>query len=33
MRAFRQHHLHHLIVGGLAVLGLAAIVAGLRHRD
>lgn len=29
----RQHHLHHLIVGGLAVLGLAAIIAGLRHRD
>lgn len=30
---FRQRHLHHLIVGGLAVLGLAAIIAGLRHRD
>jgi hypothetical protein len=29
----RQHHLHHLIVGGLAVLGLAAIISGLRHRD
>lgn len=33
VEAIRQHHLHHLIVGGLAVLGLAAIIAGLRHRD
>jgi hypothetical protein len=30
---FREKHLHHLIIGGLAVLGLAAILAGLRHRD
>jgi hypothetical protein len=30
---FRERHLHHLIVGGLAVLGLAAILASLRHRD
>lgn len=30
---FRDKHLHHLIVGGLAVLGLAAILASLRHRD
>ncbi len=33
MRDFRAHHLHHLIVGGLAVLGLAAILASLHHRD
>jgi hypothetical protein len=30
---FRGRHLHHLIVGGLAVLGLAAILASLHHRD
>ncbi|GAA0566334.1 hypothetical protein [Rhizomicrobium electricum] len=30
---FREHHLHHLIVGGLAVLGLAALIAGLSRRD
>jgi len=30
---FRERHLHHLIVGGLAVLGLAAIITGLRRRD
>ncbi len=33
MHDFREKHLHHLIVGGLAVLGLAAIIAGLRHRE
>lgn len=30
---FREKHLHHLIMGGLAVLGLAAIIAGLSRRD
>ena len=30
---FREKHLHHLIVGGLAILGLAAILTGLRRRD
>jgi hypothetical protein len=25
--------LHHMIIGGLAVLGLAALIAGLSRRD
>ena len=33
IQEFRARHLHHLIVGGLAVLGLAAIIAGFRRHD
>lgn len=29
----RERHLHHLIIGGLAVVGLAALLSSLRHRD
>ena len=33
MHDFREKHLHHLIIGGLAVVGLAALFGALRHRD
>ena len=33
IHVLRDKQLHHLIIGGLAVLGLAAIIAGLRQRD
>jgi hypothetical protein len=33
MRDFRRDHLHHLIIGGLAVVGLAALLSHLHHRD
>ena len=33
MAEFRGRHLHHLIVGGLAVVGLAALLGALHHRD
>jgi hypothetical protein len=29
----RHRHVHHLIVGGLAMIGLAALLGVLRHRD
>ena len=29
----RDKHLHHLIIGGLAVVGIAALFGVLRHRD
>lgn len=33
MHDFRRDHLHHLIIGGLAVVGLAALLNHLHHRD
>jgi hypothetical protein len=33
MRDFRRDHLHHLVIGGLAVIGLAALLNHLHHRD
>ena len=29
----RERHIHHLIVGGLAMIGVAALLGALRHRD
>lgn len=28
-----DHRIHHLIIGGLAMFGLAALLGALRHRD
>ncbi len=33
VQAMREQHLHHLVIGGLAVVGLAAVLGLLRHRD
>lgn len=33
VEALHDRRLHHLIVGGLAMVGLAALLASLRHRD
>jgi tRNA A37 N6-isopentenylltransferase MiaA len=30
---FRTRHLHHVLIGGLAVVGLAALFGALRSRD
>lgn len=32
-QAMREHHLHHLVIGGLAVVGLAAVLGLLHRRD
>lgn len=29
----RTKHLHHILIGGLAMVGLAAILGAMRHRD
>ncbi len=33
VQAMRERHLHHLIIGGLAVVGLAALLGFLHRRD
>lgn len=33
MHGFNERHMHHLIIGGLAMIGLAALLGALRHRD
>lgn len=33
VEVIHDRHLHHLVVGGLAMIGLAALFGILRHRD